>query len=175
ELWVRDRPEPVFEEGDRAERADEPPRLLGLAHVADRRDEDRRAGLAVVRQDEKRRQGVWERLEEVAEDAYDRAGMLGRVRDKPAPQRRKRMQAVRERGDHAEVAASSPQSPKELGIAVTRAHLPAVRGNHLGGDEVVAGQAVRPEQVADPAAQRQATDARRAERAAGRGQAMRDR
>ena len=48
----------------------------------------------------------------------------------------------------------------------------AVRGQHLGEDEVVAGQPVLARQPADPAAERQAGDAGGRHDAAGRGEAM---
>src|SRR5204863_7998218 len=83
------------------------------------------------------------------------------------------MEGVFERGDDAEVAASPAQGPEEvLVLLLTGEHDLAVGRDDLGGQQVVAGEAVLPREVADAAAQREAGDAGRADNAAGRGQPL---
>ncbi len=54
-----------------------------------------------------------------------------------------RSEAVLERGDHAEVAASSPYAPEEVRVlALARPQVPAGRGNHIDRQKVVAGKPV---------------------------------
>ena len=72
-----------------------------------------------------------------------------------------------ERGHDAEVAAAAAQRPEQVRIAVRTGHdTLAGRGDDLGPDQVVAGEARRARQPADPAAERQAADAGVAERPA---------
>ena len=85
-----------------------------------------------------------------------------------------RMQCHLHRRHHAEVAATTAQAPEELGVVVrTGLHHRAVGGHHLGGEQVVAGQAVGPHEVADAAAEREAAEPGGRDQAAGGGQAMR--
>ena len=82
------------------------------------------------------------------------------------------MELVLKGGDHAEVAAAAPDAPEEVRV-LTGADVAelAVGGDDIGGDEVVAGQAVLARQPADAAPQGEAGDARVGVGAAGGGQA----
>ena len=79
-----------------------------------------------------------------------------------------------ELGDDPEVAAAAAQPPEELGVlGLARVHEPAVRGDDVGADEVVAREAVLAHQPADAAAEREAGDAGRRDQAAGRREPVR--
>ena len=68
--------------------------------------------------------------------------------------------------DHAEVAAAAAQRPQKVRIAVRTGHDPLAGGGHeFRADEVVAGEALDGRQPADPAAERQAANARVDDRA----------
>src|SRR5215470_18528740 len=70
------------------------------------------------------------------------------------------MGAVEERGDDAEIAATAAQAPEEIGIALGACGDDrALGGDDLGGEEIVAGEAVFAYQPADAAAEREAGDA----------------
>ena len=88
--------------------------------------------------------------------------------------RAERMELIFERRDDAEVAAAAAQAPEQIGVFVlARMDEAAVRGDDIGRDQVVAGEAVHAHQPADPATQRQAGDAGRRDSAAGRREAKR--
>ncbi len=71
------------------------------------------------------------------------------------------MESKLERGDHSEVAATATECPEEILILVVAGRdLLAVGGDHIGTDQVVARQAVRPCQISDPTTQRQPADTR---------------
>ena len=73
-----------------------------------------------------------------------------------------------ERRDDAEVAAAAAQRPEQLRVLVLAdVQVLAVRGDDVGPDEVVAGQPAPTDQPADPAAEREAGDARRGHEATG--------
>ena len=81
------------------------------------------------------------------------------------------MQLVFERGDDAEVAAAAAQSPEQVRVIVgARGQEPAIGGDDVGGEQVVAGQAVLALQPADAAAEGEAGDAGRRHGAAGGGE-----
>src|SRR6185295_104389 len=82
------------------------------------------------------------------------------------------MELVLKGGDHAEVAAAAPNTPEEVRMltGVDVAEL-AVGGDDIGGDEVIAGQAVPARQPADAATQGETGDARVGVGTAGSGQA----
>ena len=71
------------------------------------------------------------------------------------------MELVLKGGDHAKVAAAAPDAPEEV-LVLTGADVAelTVGGDDIGGDEVVAGQAVPARQPADAAPQGEAGDAR---------------
>ena len=74
-----------------------------------------------------------------------------------------------ERGDDAEVPAAAAQRPEQVAVrARAGRHERAVGEHHVGGQQVVDGEAEAPGQVADAAAERQAGHAGRREEA-GRG------
>jgi hypothetical protein len=63
------------------------------------------------------------------------------------------VQADLEAGDDAEVAAAAADGPEQLRMRlVIHAQELAVGGHHLGGQQVVDGQPVLADQVADPPA-----------------------
>ena len=83
------------------------------------------------------------------------------------------MKPKREVDDHAEVPAPAPQAPEEVGITgFARTNDLPVGRDYRRAQEVVQGQAVQADQVADPAAEREPTDARVAERSARRREPM---
>jgi hypothetical protein len=89
-------------------------------------------------------------------------------------QRADRVQAVLQRGHHAEVAAAAPQPPEQVGVLVLAGGDElAIGGDHVGRQQVVAGQAALAQQPADPAAEGEAGDAGAGHQAAGDGQAER--
>src|SRR4051812_48541141 len=78
-----------------------------------------------------------------------------------------------ELGDDAEVAASAAQTPEELrsfGLAGTDDR--AVCQDDFGADEVIRGQAILTHKPAQPAAEGQAGDTGRRDRATGSGQTV---
>jgi hypothetical protein len=84
------------------------------------------------------------------------------------------MQAQLERGDHAEAASAAAQRPQELGMLVARrAHDAPVVRHQLGGEQVVAGQAVQALQPPRAAPEGEAGHARGRHPPAGGGQAVR--
>jgi hypothetical protein len=79
-----------------------------------------------------------------------------------------RMQAKLDLRSDAEVAAPAAQPPQQLGVAAgARPDHAAVRGDELGGDQVVAGETELCGEMADAAAEGEPGDARRAHHAAG--------
>ena len=80
-----------------------------------------------------------------------------------------------ERGDDAEVPAAAAQRPEQVGVrAGAGRHERAVGEDHVGGQQVVDGEAEAAGQVADAAAERQAGDAGGGEEAGRGGHAERD-
>src|SRR5262245_49326520 len=83
------------------------------------------------------------------------------------------MGAVEERGDDAEIAAATAQAPEEIGVALGARGDDCAHGrDDLGGEEIVAGEAVFAHQPADAAAEREAGDAGARDDAGRYGQAM---
>jgi hypothetical protein len=82
------------------------------------------------------------------------------------------VQPVFERGDHAEIAATTAQTPEEI-IVLSGAgsEQPAIGGNHVGGDQVATNEAVLTHQSAEASAQRETSDAGARDYAHGGGQA----
>jgi len=82
-----------------------------------------------------------------------------------------RVQAVLERGDDAEIAAAAAQPPEEVVVLDgARRDEASVGGDHVGREEVVAGQAVLSHQPTDPAAEGEARDPGARDQAAGGGE-----
>jgi len=78
-----------------------------------------------------------------------------------------------ERADDAEVSATAPQGPEQVGVVVGRRPRDvAARGHHLGFHEVVDGEPVLAHEPADAAAQADAADAGVAHDAARGGQTV---
>ena len=70
------------------------------------------------------------------------------------------MQPVLERGDDAKVAAAAPEAPEQVGVLVgADGERPPVGGDHVGGNHVVAAEAVAAGQPSNAAAQRKPGDA----------------
>src|SRR5215207_644220 len=83
------------------------------------------------------------------------------------------MQAELERGDDAEVAATTAQTPEQVRV-LSRAGVDDVagRGHHLVADDVVAGEPVLAGEPAHSAAQGEAADSGVGDVARGGGQAV---
>jgi hypothetical protein len=80
-----------------------------------------------------------------------------------------------ELGDDAEVAAAAAQCPEQVGVLTLAGGDDAAVGQHdLSGDQVVAGQAVRPIQVPDAAAEGESADTGGGDDASGGGQPVRN-
>ena len=107
----------------------------------------------------------------VAVEAEELGRGVDRVGDQAARDHLQRMQAVREGGRDAEVAAAAAQRPEEVGVGRLGhvEHL-AVGVDELDGQQVVGREAVLRHQPAEPAAEREPGDARRRDRAAGDGE-----
>ena len=111
---------------------------------------------------------------EVAVGPQDIAGDRQGVDEQARQDRADRVESVFEGGDDPEVPAPAAQAPEQVGILLgTRRQHPAIGRHDVGGDEVVAGQAVLPHQPPQAAAERQAGDAGRGDEPAGRRQAER--
>ena len=86
--------------------------------------------------------------------------------------RRDRVEAKRERGNDAEVAAAPSERPEEVGISILGGGHEAAVGEHdVGRDEIVDGQAERSRQIADASAEREPSDAGRRDDPERRGKA----
>ena len=111
----------------------------------------------------------------LAEHLQQVAVGVGRVEDRPGvDQRADRMELELELRHDAEVAASAAQPPEQVGVlGLARVDEPAVGGDDVGADEVVAGEAVLAHQPADAAAEREAADAGRRDETARRREAVR--
>ena len=69
------------------------------------------------------------------------------------------MAAEREGGDHTEVAAATAQRPEQITVRLfAGGDETAVGQHHIGGDQIVDGEAETARQVADPTAQSQPTN-----------------
>ena len=99
--------------------------------------------------------------EEVAVEAQDVGGVLGRPEQRPGrDDGADRVQREPERGDDAEVPASSSQGPEQVRvIAGGCLHDLALGGDHLRPYEVVHGEPVLAHEPAEAAAEADATDA----------------
>ena len=156
-LAVGDRPGVHAQHAD----GDAAAQVLGDVVLVGRRED--RAG-----QRELRRRGV----HDVAEARQHLGGPLElEERDAAEHLGRQRMERELERRHDAEGAAAAAQRPQQVGVLVGgRAHDRAVPRHQLGGEQVVAGQAVLALQPARAAAQRQPGDAGGGDAAAGRRQ-----
>jgi hypothetical protein len=113
-------------------------------------------------------------LDELVEHGKQRAGVLQVVEDRPGEHLAHLVQPVFQRRHHAEIAAAPAQPPKQVLILIRAGgHEPSLRGDHVGGDEVVDREPARPCQVADATPQGQARDAGARDDAARRRQAER--
>ena len=94
----------------------------------------------------------------VAEHAQQVAARLARVEDRPGVDHRpERMELELEPRDDAEVAAAAAQAPEQVGVLrLARVDEPAVGGDDVGADEVVAREPELPHRPADAAAEREA-------------------
>jgi hypothetical protein len=87
----------------------------------------------------------------------------GRQQQHAANDRGDRVQPVLEAGGHPEVATTATDRPEQVRVVVgVDAQELAVGGDQLGGQQVIDGQAVLSDQVADAAAQGDPADADRA-------------
>jgi hypothetical protein len=86
------------------------------------------------------------------------------------------VQGELELGHDAEISTAPAKRPEQLRVPILAGdHDAAIRGDDHGPHQVVAGQAGRSHEESQAARQREPTDAGVAERAAGRGQALRGR
>ena len=104
----------------------------------------------------------------VPEEPEQSSRIVRRIEDRPGVHDRPdRVQCELELRDDAEVPAAAPQAPEELGVLrLGCVDDPAVGGDDLRGEEVVAREPVLAHQPADPAAEREAADARGRDEAA---------
>src|SRR5680860_889900 len=100
----------------------------------------------------------------VAVEAQYFVGPVDGIGDRAAVDLRHRVQLVLERGDDAEVAAASAQSPEEVTVVVLACseHF-SVSSDDLGGHEVVARESVLTRKISDPPSEGQPRDPRRAD------------
>ena len=97
--------------------------------------------------------------DELAVEPQQVAGLVELEEHRPAVDVLDRAHPELERRDDPEVAAAAADGPEEVGVLlVARDVEAAVGGHHVRGEEVVAGQAEAPGEVADAAAQRQPAD-----------------
>ena len=113
-------------------------------------------------------------VREVAHEAEQVAGRVERVRDQAAGDHRAdRVQPVLERRGDAEVAAAAAEAPEQVRMLVGAHGQDAPVGRHeLDREQVVGGEAELRHQPAETAAERQAGDSRRRDRAARDGEAV---
>jgi hypothetical protein len=84
------------------------------------------------------------------------ASLGRRIPESAGQHRTDGVEPVLERGDHAEVAASAPDPPEEvLVLLLAGRQQPPVRGDHVGREEVVAGEAVLAVEPAETASEGQ--------------------
>ena len=115
------------------------------------------------------------RIGDVVAPAGDHLGgvLAGEEHDPAEDGRADGVERHLQRRHDAEVAASAAQPPVELGVVVGAGpHHRAVGGHHLGGEEVVAREAVGTNEVADAASQREPAQSRGRDQPAGGGQAV---
>ena len=105
---------------------------------------------------------VWRVGDEVSEEAQHLASLgHGPHQQTGEHGRAERVKLVFEGCDDAEVAAAAAQRPEQFGMFIVTCHQKlAVGGDDVAGQEVVDGEPESAHQVANPAAQRQSTDAR---------------
>ncbi len=98
--------------------------------------------------------------DEVAIPPHDLGGLVNRPEGRPADHRADRMQPEEERRDDAEVAASTPDRPKEIRMLVGVGRDKAAIGqDDVHGQQVVDGQAIFARQVTQAATKGKAADA----------------
>jgi hypothetical protein len=149
---------------------------------ADRKQPREQLPVQTFRDERQRRRGEQRRVERetpgrllagLRVDAEHLGRVIEGVREESAVGGGDGVQPVGEGGDDAEVASPAAQRPQEVRmVGAARLDYPAICGDDLGLDEVIAGKARQPVQPADPAAEGEAGDAGRPDHAAGRRQAM---
>jgi hypothetical protein len=147
--------------GRREQRREQPPRLVGFAHVHGA-DREHALALGQVHQQHSRAQRVGRAGDPLAV-AHER---LGRALDGEAcgagVDLGDRMQAQLHRGDHPEAAATAAQRPEEVGVVVGgRGHDAPVGRDDLGAQQAVGREAVAASKPAEPAAEGVARHAHR--------------
>ena len=152
--------------------------LDGSGPATDQRDE--RVPVTILGDERQRRRDLERRehahllrrvLDVVAVELQDVLRFAQLVEHGPAVDVLDRMQLELERRDDAVVPAPAAERPEEIVVLpVGRVQLPAVRGDHVGRQQVVERQTEPSREVADPATQRQPADAGGRDDAAGGGQ-----
>jgi hypothetical protein len=167
--------------GGVAERLD---RLLAqLRPAAPARDQDAEHVAVALLRDERQRRGhlpseehtelLGRLLDVVVVGAHHRRCVLDLVQQGAAVDGRDVVQGELHRRDHTEVPAPAPQRPEQvLVLVLARDEDPAVGGDHLRAEEVVARQPAAAGEVADAPAERQPAHARGRDDASGRGEAV---
>ena len=156
--------------------------LLALVEVAgpagDHQDE--RLAVAVLGDERQRRRDLVRREaaellgrvgDELAVEPEQVAGLVQLEEHRPAVDVLDRAEPELERRDDAEVAAAAPDRPEEVGVVLLAGDVEgAVTGHHVGGQQVVEGEAETAREVADAAAEGQPADTGGRDDAARRGQ-----
>ena len=156
--------------------------LCRVAGIADREDEDFPA-VPVLGQERQRRRlaadGPDRKLfgqarRNLAISAIEPPGLGKGMDDQPGEDLATHgMQGKLEARDNAEIPATSPDRPEQVGVLrVARTPALAVRRHHIGGYEVVERHAVFPREPAEPAAEREPGDAGRGVDASGQDEAI---
>ena len=111
--------------------------------------------------------------DEVAVELQHGGGVAQLVEHRAAVDLADRVQPILERRDDTEVAAAAAEGPEQLLVLpLAGGQGPAVGGDDLGREQVVAGQANAASEVADPAAEREPPNAGRGDDAASGGQSV---
>ena len=156
---VGHRPDPVDQGTAEGAQGPQQPLALGGGPVIARRDDGDRLAIGRAAQDgeagELRRCGCGEGEVE----AKQVAGGCIRVDQETADDLPDRVQAILERGRHAEVPAPAPDCPEQVGF-LGRARGPplAVGGHHVHRHQIVGGEPIGAGEPADAAAERQPAD-----------------
>ena len=103
---------------------------------------------------------LWRILDELVEHAEQHCGVFQVVEDRTGEHLVHLVELVFQRRHHAEVATAASQTPEQvLVLACAGGEELSVRGDHIGGEEVVDGKSVCPRQAADTAPKGEAGDA----------------
>jgi hypothetical protein len=106
-----------------------------------------------------RPEGVRRLRHVLAVEAKDLMGLGDRIEQQAGEHGTDRVEAVFKRRHDAEIPAAAAQSPEEVWVlGVARGEQSSIGGDHIGGAQVVAGEAVEAIEPAQAATQREAGD-----------------